>query len=235
MAKGGVGFASSVNQTAAAQEKKKRKRAGIPVTPEIKQAVAKIRANGAGEGKPVKEVHVDHALLRESWRAVVVEMREIIKTMRQRAIAAPVAAERPRPVFTEFVQVVEETAPVKPSPLPAKVEIIDTAPLLLPPVCERVNRARQARRWNKFAQQFKVMRSGAVIELPDSMTGDYADRKRIRQRIIWEKYDNGEWQADDFCPQRPPCKVESGGERVNDGSVRLSYQSAYSGSLAKRR
>lgn len=232
MAKGGVGFASSVNQTAAAQEKKKRKRANIPETPEIKATVAKIRANGAGEGKPAKEVHVDHALLRESWQEIVAVMKSV-RPAPVKPVAVP--ADKPPVVFETFVQAVEETAPVKPSPLPEKVVVVDVPLLLLPPVCERVNRARAQRRWNKFAQQFKVMRSGAVIALPDSMTGDYADRKRIRQRIIWEKFDNGEWQADDFCPQRPPRKVaESGGESVNDGSVRLSYASAYSGSLAKR-
>lgn len=216
-----VGLASSVTQSKAAQAKKQRKAAAVPTTPEIKATVAKIRANNSGTKAETAPNHDD---VRESWRETVAEMKLVIRDMRARANqeAQAVAPVKPPVVFETFVQVVEETAPVfmvgltsEPAPLPETVMIVDVP--LLPAECER-----------RIAVVNVLPTLDYVIELLPSFTDYWADRARIRQRILWEKVDCGEAVFD--CQERPPQH-----RTVESKPHGVSYASAYAGSLARSR
>jgi hypothetical protein len=77
-----------------------------------------------------------------------------------------------------------EVAPVKLSPLPAKVEIITLDVPLLPDGGEAARREKLARRWNRLACQYKVAQSGAVIRLRAlTDSGEALAAAEARQRV----------------------------------------------------
>lgn len=211
-----VGFASSANQAKAASAKKQRKADAIPTTPGIQQAKAKIRANGKAavrngtEGKQVSQPDPNIEDVKECWREIVSEMKLVIRDMRARKLAEggpKVQPARERVVLETIVQVVEEVEPVKPSPLPEKVAIVDlepesvatVEPLLLPAVCEDT---RQARRISRMLQA-TCQKSGDVLEL----YANEADMRRawVRQRWALEMYDEGRLTVEDWGPHPAPA------------------------------
>lgn len=215
MAKAGVGFASSVNQTKAASAKKSRKVEAVPTTPAMRLSVAKIRAQAiARQAAQQTAITSDHAALRLCYLEVVEEMRLARRDARARLVQQPIAV-KPPVVFETFVQVVEEaeSAPtLKPAPLPERVVIIDIAPLLLPALASPDKQyQRTMRRINKMYWQDRIRKTGNVIELPAYFGGDFAAeaearRARIRQAWTWQRYDSGEMEIKDFCPELPPAE-----------------------------
>jgi hypothetical protein len=95
----------------------------------VKRKVSEYRETR--KGKPLREAPPNHDDVRDSWKEIIKVMQEC---RRPYPTIAPVPVVKPPVVFAEFVQVVEDVAPVvKPAPMPEKVQVIDLYPLLLAP------------------------------------------------------------------------------------------------------